>query len=90
MKRGVIQTVTDIVAAVIGEDRAYALQKWIDTFQKRNIWELASDEDDLTMVIQRITVMPNKKIQIMWIDGRTATRNLPEYRPSKGIIGYDK
>jgi len=89
-KRGVPQTVADIVTTIAGKDRADGAQQWIHTFQKRSAWEMLSDEDDLAMVLQRITVMPERTLKIQWLDGKKSTYRLPKYSPKKGIEYDDK
>lgn len=89
-ERGVSQTVADIVTAIIGEDRADDVQQWIRIFPKRNTWEMLSDEDDLAVVLQRITVMPDRTLKIRWLDGKKSTCHLPKYSPKKGIEYDDK
>lgn len=89
-KRGVPQTLTDIVTSIIGKDREDDVRQWINNFQKRSAWEMLSDEDDLAIVLQRITVMPNRKMKIWWLDGKKSTCHLPKYSPKKGIEYDDK
>lgn len=51
---------------------------------------MLSDEDDLAMVLQRITVMPERTLKIQWLDGKKSTYRLPKYSPKKGIEYDDK
>lgn len=88
-KKGVPQTVADIVTTVIGEDREGVVQQWVHAFQKRNAWGMLSDEDDLSVVLQRITVMPDRTLKVRWLDGKKSTCHLPKYCPTKGIK-YDE
>ena len=78
------------MTSIIGEDRADDVQQWVCAFQKRSAWEMLSDEDDLAMVIQCITVMPEGKLKMRWLGGKKATCNLPKYCPKKGIEHDDK
>lgn len=48
------------------------------------------DENDLAVVLQRITVMPDRTLKIRWLDGKKATCHLPKYYPKKGIEHDDK
>jgi DNA invertase Pin-like site-specific DNA recombinase len=89
-KRRVPQTVADIVIAFVGEDRAYSVKEWIRAFQKMSVWKMLSDEDDLALVLQRITVMPDRTLKIRWLDGKKSTYHLPKYCPKKGITYDDK
>lgn len=89
-KRDVPQMVLDIVTTIIGEDRTDAVRQWVRTFQKKSAWEMLSDEDDLVLVLQRITVMPDKTLKIRWLDGKKSTYHLPKYCPKKGIEYDDK
>ena len=57
----------------MGEDRADDVRQWVRTFQKESAWRMLSDEDDLAMVLQRITVMPHRKLKMPWLDGRILT-----------------
>ena len=50
---------------------------------------MLSDEDDLALVLQRITVMPDRKLKMRWLDGKQTTYLLPKYYPTKGIDDYD-
>lgn len=89
-KRDVPRMVSDIVTTIIGEDRADDVRQWVNAFKKRSAWEMLSDEDDLTMVLQRITVMPDRTLKIRWLDGKKSTYQLPKYCPKKGIEYDDK
>lgn len=89
-KRGVPQTVADIVTTIIGENRADAVQQWVHTFRSRDAWEMLSDVDDLAVVLQCITVMPNRTLKIRWLDGKKSTYHLPKYSPKRGIEDDDK
>jgi DNA invertase Pin-like site-specific DNA recombinase len=89
-KRGVPQTVADIVIAIIGEDRADSVKQWVQVFPKISAWMMLSDEDDLALVLQRITVMPNRTLKIRWLDGKKSTYLLPKYCPKKGSAYDDK
>ena len=89
-KRDVPQLVPDIVTTIIGEERADDVRRWVRAFQKRSAWEMLSDEDDLAMVLQRITVMPDRTLKIRWLDGKKSTYQLPKYCPKKGIEYDDK
>ena len=88
-KRGVPQTVADIVIAIVGEERAENVLQWVRSFQKKNAWRMLSDEDDLALVLRRITVMPDRKLKMRWLDGKQTTCLLPKYYPTKGIDDYD-
>ena len=46
---------------------------------------MLSDEDDLALVLQRITVMPDRKLKMRWLDGKQTTYLLPKYYSTKGI-----
>ena len=75
--------------AIVGEERAENVRQWVCGFRKKNAWRMLSDEDDLAMVLQRITVMPDRKLKIRWLDGKQTTCLLPKYYPTKGIEDYD-
>jgi len=88
-KRGVTQTVADIVIAIVGKERADDVRQWVRAFQKKNAWRMLSDEDDLALVLRRITVMPDRKLRMLWLDGKQTKCLLPKYYPTKGIEDYD-
>ena len=75
--------------AIVGEERADDVRRWVCGFQKKNAWRMLSDEDDLALVLQRITVMPDRKLKMRWLDGKQTTYLLPKYYPTKGIDDYD-
>ena len=79
----------DIVIAIVGEERADDVRQWVRTFQKKNAWRMLSDEDDLALVLRRITVMPDRKLKMRWLDGKQTTCLLPKYYPTKVIEDYD-
>lgn len=89
-KRGVSQTVADIMITIVGEERADDVRQWVLRFQKKNAWRMLSDEDDLALVLQRITVMPDRTLKIQWLDGKKTIYHLPKYCPKKGIEYDDK
>lgn len=53
--------------------------------EKRDIWEMQSDENDMAVVLKRITVMPDGILQIRWLDGKMTEYRIPKYTPSEGI-----
>ena len=84
-ERNVLQTVAEIVIAVIGENNADRIRQWAQNFRSKSAWEMFADEDDLAIAIWRITVMSDKKLRIRWLDGAEFSYALPHYSPSKGI-----
>lgn len=84
-KRGVLQTVADIVTTIIGEKIEDVVQQWLHTFRSGDAWEMLSDEDDLAVILQCINVMPNRTLKIRWLDGKKSTYHLPKYSPKRGI-----
>jgi len=85
----VIRSVADIVIAIVGKERADDVRQWVRAFQKKNAWRMLSDEDDLALVLRRITVMPDRKLRMLWLDGKQTKCLLPKYYPTKGIEDYD-
>lgn len=89
LKRRIFQVVKEVVLSSVASEKAEPMEKWFDDFQNCSAWELQSDEDDLALAIQKITVMPNNTLKIKWLDGKQLTYRLPKYSPKKGIE-YDR
>ena len=88
-KRGIPQTVMSIVQSIVDADKADAVHRWISHFEKKDVREMLSDEDDLAIVIRSITVIPDRTLKILWLDGKKSTYHLPKFTPSRGVIDND-
>lgn len=84
-KRGVTRTVVNTVASIVGESKVESVQRWMSGLQKRDIWGLQSDENDMAVVLSNITVMPDGILRIKWLDGKVTEYKLPKYTPRGGI-----
>ena len=47
--------------------------------------EMLSDADDLSFVIQRIMVKPDRQLEVKWLDGSMDRYEIPKYTPRRGI-----
>lgn len=66
MERGVLGKVTEIAAAVTGRD----IEEWSAAFISRDTWTLASDDEDIAVIIKEAVVTPDGKIAVTLIDGK--------------------
>ena len=48
-------------------------------------WKMLSDADDLSFVIDRVLVKPDRGIEVLWLDGSVDGYEIPRYTPKGGI-----
>lgn len=78
IKRGVLAAVTNIAAEVTGRAD---ISDWGAAFRDRDTWTLASDDEDIAVVIKEAVVMPDGRLDITLIDGKKTARRIPRYSP---------
>lgn len=57
--------------------------------EKRDIWEMQSDENDIVIALNNITVMPDGILRIKWLDDKVTEYRIPKYTPKGGIVNDD-
>lgn len=75
----------EIALSVTDEAKGDTLRQWMRSFSKRDVWELLSDENNITIAIREIKVMPDRTLKFKLIDGRVASFPLSKYSPKAGI-----
>ena len=58
---------------------------YMENFESMSAWEMFSDADDLSFVIDRVLVKPDRSIDVMWLDGSVDEYAIPMYTPNGGI-----
>lgn len=67
------------------DDRLTAIEQYMDDFKSMSPWEMLSDADDLSFVIERILVMPDTNIEVLWLDGSVDGYEIPRYTSKQGL-----
>ncbi len=86
VERGVIKTVRRILLAIMDASRHAELRRWLRDFKNREAWTFLSDEDDLSLIICKMTVMQKGTLKFELLDGTSLTYRIPKYKPSRGIV----
>lgn len=84
-KRKVINEVADLVISVVGAERTEAIRQWVAGFKYRDTWTMASDVEDLAIIIDDILVSPDRVLSITLLDGKKEKYCLPQYSPKRGV-----
>ena len=62
-----------------------AIEQYLTDFETMSPLEMLSDADDLSFVIQRIMVKPDRQLEVKWLDGSMDRYEIPKYTPRRGI-----
>ncbi|MCD7741903.1 MAG: recombinase family protein [Ruminococcus sp.] len=89
-KRDVVQRVVNTVNSVTDKSKTESIRHWMSDLEKRDIWEMQSDENDIVIALNNITVMPDGTLRIKWLDDKVTEYRIPKYTPSEGIENEDK
>ncbi|MCD8098630.1 MAG: recombinase family protein [Lachnospiraceae bacterium] len=84
-KRNVVQRVANTVNSVTDKSKTESIRHWMSDLEKRDIWEMQSDENDIAVELKRITVMPYGVLRIRWLDDKVTEYRIPKYTPKGGI-----
>ena len=77
----ITNVLSDCIKAVVGQD----LSKEIKHILTESVWNMWSDEDDLSLIIQSLSVGDDGAITVKWLDGTEDTTTTEYYTP-KGKI----
>ena len=75
----------EFAADAVSADRLAAIERYIENFESMSAWEMLSDADDLSFVIDRVLVKPDRGIEVLWLDGSVDEYAIPRYTPKGGI-----
>jgi len=89
-KRKLAAVLTEILDEIVPDDRAALIKDWIRSFKKKDIMRMPSDEEDLSLIIRRITVQPDKTLLFRFIDGSTLKRKIPEYSSKTNEVYFNE
>lgn len=89
-KRGVVQRVVNTVNSVTDKSKTESIRHWMSDLEKRDIWEMQSDENDIVIALNNITVMPDGVLRIKWLDDKVTEYRIPKYTPKGGIVNDDR
>ena len=73
----------EAVLPLLTDDRKKKALDWMRKFHLRDIWRLQSDEDDISLIINKIVVMEDGTAQVYLIDGSVMPYTFPTFHPSK-------
>ena len=62
-----------------------AIERYMENFESMSAWEIISDAYDLSFVIDRILVKPDRNIEVLWMDGSVDEYAISRYTPKGGI-----
>ena len=77
--------IVEFAAEVVGADKPAAIECYMDDFESMSAWEMLSDADDLSFVIDRVLVKLDRSIEVLWLDGSVDRYEIPRYTPKGGI-----
>ena len=76
--------IVEFAADVVGDDKLAAIEHYMESFESMSAWEMISDADDLSFVIDRVLVKPDRSIEVLWLDGSADEYEIPQYTPKGG------
>ena len=79
--KDITSVLSDCINEVVGQD----LSKEIKQILSESVWNMWSDEDDLSLIIQSLSVGDDGTITVKWLDGTEDTTTMEYYTP-KGKI----
>ena len=77
--------IVEFAADAVSADRLAAIERYIENFESMSAWKMLSDADDLSFVIDRVLVKPDRGIEVLWLDGSVDGYEIPRYTPKGGI-----
>lgn len=77
--------IVEFAADAVSADRLAAIERYIENFESMSAWKMLSDADDLSFVINRVLVKPDRSIDVIWLDGSVDGYEIPRYTPKGGI-----
>ena len=77
--------IVEFAADAVSADRLAAIERYIENFESMSAWKMLSDADDLSFVIDRVLVKPDRGIEVLWLDGSVDRYEIPRYTPKSGI-----
>lgn len=77
--------IVEFAAEVVGADRLTTIEQYMTDLETMSPWEMLSDADDLSFVIERILVNSDRSIEVLWLDGSVDRYEVPKYTPVGGI-----
>ena len=77
--------IVEFAADAVSADRLVAIERYIENFESMSAWKMLSDADDLSFVIDRVLVKPDRGIEVLWLDGSVDVHEIPRYTPKGGI-----
>ena len=82
-KRNIKETVAEAVLPLLTDDRKQKIHEWLRNFRLKDIWILQSDEEDISLIINKIVVMEDGTAQVHLIDESVMPYTFPTFHPSK-------
>ena len=77
----ITSVLSDCIKVVVGQD----LSKEIKHILSESVWDMWSDEDDLSLVIQSLSVSHAGTVTIKWLDETEDSTELESYTPRRKI-----
>lgn len=81
VEKDIRTAIVEFAAEVVSADRLAAIEQYMADFETMSPWEMLSDADDLSFVIERILVKPDRSIEVLWLDGSVNEYKMPKYTP---------
>ena len=81
MERGLIDVLLSIIRLKVKAEKYKKIEKYLMTFKKQSVWDLWSDLDDLSLIIDEIKVFKKKKLKIRLLDSKVINYKLEDYSP---------
>ena len=73
----------EAVLPLLTDNRKQKVHEWLRNFRLKDIWILQSDEEDISLIINKIVVMEEGTAQVHLIDESVMPYTFPKFHPSK-------
>jgi len=82
-KRGVEQTVMEVLRGIVPETRHGELEQEKRKFKRADVWTLVRRDEDIGIMLRKMTVTADGVLEIEFLDGTMFPYKLPGYEPGK-------
>lgn len=85
VSKNIRTAIVEFAVEVVSANGLTAIEQYMADFEIMSPWGMLSDADDLSFVIERILVMPDRSIEVLWLDGSTDEYEILGYTPKQGM-----
>lgn len=85
LERNLVKTILRILRYSVDKEKYDMLVEYLEEFNMLNVWNMKSDLEDLSLIIETIIVFKSRKLEIKLIDREILNGNLGRYSPRRFV-----